>query len=138
MPKLTETQIRAIAEAARNELGESATYERLHQVVSRVVEQMENQPEKPASAASHLLIICLSRDNRKNAEALSGGLKDTGCRIEDRAERIMGSFHVLLASVDTVSGGCETKDLKHRLAEAGSKAGVKVIVQREDILRSAP
>jgi predicted amino acid-binding ACT domain protein len=138
MPKLTETQIRAIAEAARNELSENATYERLHQVVSRVVEQMENQPEKRANSAARLLIICLSRDNRSNAEALSNGLKDTGCRIEDRVERIMGSFHVLLASVDTVSGGCEMEDLKHRLAEAGSKAGVKVIVQREDILHHAP
>jgi predicted amino acid-binding ACT domain protein len=134
MTKLTESQIRAIAEAAKDELGEEATYEQLHAVVSRVVEQME------ASASLHpdrLLIICLSLDNRRNAEALSEGLKDTGCKIEDRVERIMGPFHVLLAQVDVAFADCDFEELKCRLAEAGSKGRVKIIIQREDLLHGS-
>lgn len=135
MTKLTESQIRAIAQAAKEELGEAATYERLHQVVSRVVEQMENSPAiLPQTRPGRLLIICLSRDNRRNAEALSDGLKDTGCKIEDRVERIMGAFHVLLALVEAAT--CNLEDLKQRLAEAGSQKGVKILMQREDLLRS--
>ena len=139
MTKLTESQIRAIAQAAKEELGEAATYERLHQVVSRVVGQMEGGPTTiPKARPDRLLIICLSRDNRRNAEALSDGLKDTGCVIQDRVERVMGAFQVLLALVDVTSAANDFQGLRKRLTEAGEKYGAKIIVQREDILTGAP
>lgn len=138
MPKLTEDQIRAIAQAAREELGEQATYDRLHAVVSRVVEQMESISAVARPAPSdRLLIIALSLDNHRSAEALSEGLKDTGCKIQDRLERIMGAFHVMLALVDAAEADCDLTGLKHRLTDAGSKAGVKIIVQQEDLLRGS-
>jgi predicted amino acid-binding ACT domain protein len=134
MTKLTEDQIRAIAKTAQEELGEAATYERLHQIVSRVVAQMETDAPKPGSRPERLLIICLSPDNRANAEALSQGLQDTGCRIADRVERIMGGFQVMLALVDTAGATSDLNVLRQRLSDAGAKTGVKIMVQPESLV----
>jgi len=133
---LTESQIRAIARIAKDELGDAATFERLQDVVRRAVASMERQgpvfyrPEP----SGRFVVICLSRDGANNAMALSSGLKDTGCQIGDRFERNLGGIHALLASVDRADCRDDFEILRRRLGEAGNALGVRIIVQVEDVL----
>ncbi len=136
MLELTEDQIRTIARLARDELGEVATFERLQEVVRAAVERLEREGPRdfPAAASAHLLVICLSRDSQNNAAVLSQGLQDTGCRITERAERVVGDFHTLLAAVERSSERANHETIRRRLADAGNKVGVRIMVQTRETL----
>ncbi|HEX7344892.1 MAG TPA: hypothetical protein VF398_11535 [bacterium] len=134
---LTESQIRTIARLAKEELGEAATFERLQQVVRQAVANIERQGpvDYRPEPSGKFVVICLSRDGMKNAQALSNGLKDTGCQIGDRFERNLGGVHALLASVDRAGCQEDVEALRRRLGDAGNSLGVRVIVQAEEALK---
>ena len=133
---LTEYQIRAIARIAKEELGAEATYQRLQDVVRRVVETLEREGPigfKP-EVSGRALIICLSADGRGNASALSRGLRETGVQISERFERTLGGFHVLMAAVEGVKSGADLESLRQKLGQAGNQEGVRILVQMQDAL----
>ncbi len=134
MPTLTEDQIRTLALIAKEELGDQATYERLHEVVRRAVQSLENLPPGRISpeVGNRFLVICLTMKEGENALVLSEGLKDSGVVIQDRFERRMGGFQVLLAVVHRGNAKEDFTALRERLAQAGEKHGVKILVQMEE------
>jgi predicted amino acid-binding ACT domain protein len=134
---LSESQIRTIARLAKEELGDEATFERLQEIVRQAVANIERQG--PVSynlePSGKFVVICLSRDGMKNAQALSNGLKETGCVIGDRFERNLGGIQTLLASVDRSGCRDDLETLRRRLGEAGNSLGVRIIVQAEETLK---
>ncbi len=134
---LNEDQIRVIAQIAREELGDGATYDRLQAIVRRVVDELQKPdapPLRPEPRAD-VLVICLSLDAGRNGAALSDGLKDSGCVIRDRVERGLGGYHTLLCTVDRRGSAEDLDALRKRLADAGNRHGVRVLLQTEEVLR---
>lgn len=136
MPRLTESQVRYIAQITKDELGADATLEKLREVVRLVVDNLERQG--PVSYKSQpkgrILAICISLDGLKNSRVLSDATKDSGCKIAERFERNMSGFHVLLAVINPGECKEDFETLRSRFAEAGNTAGVRIILQTEDVL----
>ncbi len=135
MAKLSEEQIRTVAHIAKEELGEGATLERLREVVRSAVKHMEEEKSESLSTGQ-VLVICISFDGLKNSRVLSEALKDTGCKISERFEKKLAELHVLTALIQQDSCAVDLTELRQRLSQAGNEAGVRVIVQSEDTLRS--
>lgn len=137
MTKLTEEQIRVLAKVAREELGEDATLERMREVVGQAVGQLEQKIEQTADfePMGRVLAIFVSSDGLKNSRALSDAVKDTNCRILERAERTLADFHTMMAVIDVSNcvGGFE--GLKQRLSHAGNEANLRIMLQPEESLR---
>jgi predicted amino acid-binding ACT domain protein len=67
---------------------------------------------------------------------LSQAAKKSGCRITERLERNLAGFHALLAVIDPQSCGNDFEQLRRNFSDTGNAAGVRVILQTEDALKS--
>lgn len=135
---LSEEQIRTIARIAKEELGENATLERLRDVVRQTVNRLETDSGTGATSPlfqGRILAIFLSCDGLKNSRVLAQVTKATNCRITERWERNLAGFQTLLAVIDTESCHRDFNALRTQFSDAGNAAGVRIILQSEDILK---
>jgi len=135
MNQLTEDQIRAIANIAREELGENANFESVRDIVQQVVEDLSGEQTK-TTKTGRILVICISFDGLTNSRVLSNALKETNCKVAERFDRNIEGFAIQLALIDPSSCSGNIEKIRARLQQAGNEAGVRVIIQTEDTLRN--
>jgi len=135
MTKLTEEQIRLIAKISSEEMGESATLDQLRDVVQQVADHIESREPIVHPVIGNPLVICISSDSLKNSQALSEALKETGCGIAERSEKILGQYHTLMALLDNKNCTAGLEGLAKKLKEAGNRLGVRMMVLTEEVFR---
>ncbi|MFH1734224.1 MAG: hypothetical protein ABIE92_05900 [bacterium] len=135
MTKLTEEQIRLIAKISQEEMGENANLDQLRDVVQQVADHLESKGPLPQPAVGNPLVICISGDSLKNSQTLSEALKETGCRVSDRSEKIIGHYHTLMALLDNQNCTTGLDGLGQKLQDAGNRMGVRIMLLTEEVFR---
>lgn len=132
---LTEDQIRTIIRIAREELGDSAAFEQVQDLVRKSVAVLEREGAigSMAPASGSALILCISPDAGRNSYVLSEGLQGSDCRVTDRFEHRLGAFLVTSAAIRFDARCADPTMLRRKLAEAGNLRGVRVILLTEDL-----
>jgi len=149
MAKLTEKDIRQIAERAIEQLGHDATPDNIRKVVEETVRRFDDGQARqvPERAQSSLpptynrrgdrVIVTAFGKNRKGILAgLTGSIADAQCDIIDLSQKILQEFFTVMILIDISTSEHDFDAIKQRLVDAGSRFDLKVVVQHEEIFKA--
>ncbi len=82
---------------------------------------------------SKIVITVVGKDRVGIIAAVTGVLSDNGVNILDISQTIMQSFFTMILIADTKNMNTTYSELLNKLEDVGTKLGVKITVQREDV-----
>lgn len=142
MKKLTDFQIKKITEAAARELGQNASKEKINQIVSQVVKEVERgapsialSPENNSSSG-RIIITSFGKNSPGILFNITKVLHDTNCDVLDVTQKILQEFYTLIIIVDITSASNDFFTIKSKLTEVSDKIGIQIHVQHEDIFKA--
>lgn len=142
MKKLTDAQIKQITDAAVRELGQSASKEKVAQIVSQVVKEIERGAPTIAlsgsesSSSGRIIVTSYGKNSPGILYNITKVLHDTHCDVLDVSQKILQEFFTLIMIVDITTSKEDFYSIKTKLNDASDKIGVQIHVQHEDIFKS--
>ncbi len=142
MKKLTELQIKKIADSAARELGPSASKEKINQIVSQVVSELERGAPSltlnqiPQTTSGRVIITAFGKNSPGILFSITSVLHEKNCDVLDVSQNIMTDFFTLIMIVDLSTSSSDFFQLKNSLNEVSEKIGIQIHVQHEDIFKS--
>jgi ACT domain-containing protein len=145
MARISEDEIRRIAEQAIQKLGEHATPANIEKVVHETIGRLQPDTKDSAgtikipaeSKSSDRVIVTAFGKNKIGILAgLTGCLAQTNCDVIDLSQKILKEFFTIMLLVDITHSDESFESIKQKLIETGEKFDLKVIVQHEQIFKS--
>lgn len=145
MAKLTDEEIRKIAEEAVRQLGGSASKETIEKVVREAADTMTvntkpvDQHRPPASAPvaqNRIIVTAFGKNHTGILAGLTGILAEQQCDILDLSQKILQDFFTIMLLVDISESNLSLEEIKKSVVQRGEKLDLKVIVQHEDIFNA--
>lgn len=142
MKKLIELQIKRIADSAARELGPSASKEKINQIVSQVVAEIERGAPSlalnqiPQTSSGRVIVTAFGKNSPGILFSITSVLHEKNCDVLDVSQNIMTDFFTLIMIVDLTTSSSDFFQLKNSLNEVSEKIGIQIHVQHEDIFKS--
>jgi len=140
--KLIELQIKRIADSAARELGPSASKEKINQIVSQVVAEIERGAPSlalnqiPQTSSGRVIVTAFGKNSPGILFSITSVLHEKNCDVLDVSQNIMTDFFTLIMIVDLTTSSSDFFQLKNSLNEVSEKIGIQIHVQHEDIFKS--
>lgn len=132
---LSEDQIRQIALAAMNELGEKATPELIKEVINQSISNGEIISSNQSSSSEKVILTSFGLNQPGIIAGVTKALSDANCDITDLTQKLMGDFYTMIIILDMSNSSKNLSDLQNDLNVIAEKLKIKVYLQHEDLFR---
>jgi len=134
--RLTEEEIRALTLSAMEQLGERATPEAVKKIVSTSVSELEKRPEferAENSSSGRIILTSFGMNAPGIVAAITTGLANLNCNIEDISQKLMGEYFTMIMVVDIGISGKELGEIQTEMNKIAEELKVKIYIQHEEI-----
>lgn len=135
--RLSENDIRRIALAAIDELGDNASPENVKKVVASAIKNFEDEaPIQDKNLSSGRIMLTSFGINRPGiVAAITSSLSASGCDIQDVSQKLMHEFFTMIMLVDISAASKDLKEIQEDMNKIASELKIKIFLQHEDIFR---
>lgn len=136
--KLTEDQIRKLTIEAINELGESATPQKVKDIVTKAAESMStetNIPRKGDTSEGRVIITTFGLNEPGVVAAITKSLSDAKCDVQDISQKIMDEFFTMIMIIDITNSPKDFRELQEEMKRVADDLKIKIYLQHEDVFR---
>lgn len=135
--KLSESEIRAIAMQAINELGDNANPELVKEVVEKAIKNSEYVPipETQSQTTGRVILTSFGLNHPGIVSNVTKVLSDANCDITDLSQKLMGDFYTMIIMLDISNSPKDLSEIQNDLNVVAEKMKIKVYLQHEDLFR---
>jgi len=136
--KLTEDQIRKLTIEAINELGDSATPQKVKEIVSKATESIIHEtdfPKKSDTSEGRVIITAFGLNEPGVVASITKSLSVAKCDIQDISQKIMDEFFTMIMIIDITNSPKDFKELQEEMKSVADDLKIKIYLQHEDVFR---
>ena len=131
--------LRRLVDRIAEALGPTADPASVEAVAAAVLDVVdEGRPGAPGSPpppapGDRVIITAYGHDRPGILAGITNAVSGAGCNILDVSQKILQEYFTLIMIADVAALHSSVADLQRQLADVGSRLGVRVMVQREDL-----
>jgi len=134
--------IRRLVSCIADALGPHADPAQVEAVAAAVLDvfpagtALSASPPSARSAGERVIVTAYGYDKPGILAGITNAVSDAGCNILDVSQKILQEYFTLIMIADIATLHGSVRDLQQQLSEVGTRLGVRVMVQREDLYAS--
>ncbi len=128
--------IRHLVNRIADALGPEADPTRVEAIAAAVLEVFDDATDPPVSnrePAERVIVTAYGVDRPGILAGITNVVSDAGCNILDVSQKILQDYFTLIMLADVSSMRSTVRDLQNQLSELGTRLGVRVMLQHEDL-----